>query len=117
MAKANITWTRSPEELANEIDNLGRLLQTEIGQRLARVQTSSQADMREKAAWNNISGNARRGLRVVTQQAGDSWEMFFIHSVEYGKFLELANGGKYAIVWPTLTHTIPKVRSALKGLI
>lgn len=117
MAKSHITWTRSPEELADEVDNLGRLLQTEVGQRLARVQTSAQADMREKAAWNNISGNARRGLRVVAVPGPDFWEMFFIHSVEYGKFLELANGGKYAIVWPTLTQTVPKVRSALKGLI
>jgi len=43
-------------------------------------------------------------------------EMYFIHSMSYGKYLELAHGGRYKIVWPTTLETAQKLWRSLRGM-
>ena len=57
-----------------------------------------QNESRGTARWKNITGNARQGL---TGLAHDMLPMLFIslyHKVDYGKYLELSNDGKFAII-------------------
>lgn len=57
-----------------------------------------QTEARGQARWNNITGNARQGL---TGQAYEMLPTLFIalfHKVDYGKYLELSNDGKFAII-------------------
>ncbi len=56
------------------------------------------SEARSQARWKNITGNARQGL---TGQAYEMLPQLFIalfHKVDYGKYLELSNDGKFAII-------------------
>lgn len=57
-----------------------------------------QSEARGTARWKNITSHARQGL---TSEAYAMLPMLFIalfHRVDYGKYLELCNDGKFAII-------------------
>ena len=73
--------------------------------------------MRVGARWIDRTGNARGGLVGVAQVEGDNVVIYFIHSVEYGVFLELARAGRLAIVWPTTLQISGQVGAALRRMV
>jgi hypothetical protein len=115
-----IVWDRSPVQLAESLKDWGSLLETRIGRMLASFALEAQAEMKLGRPWQDITGNARRGLRVfvVTQgvHQGKQWIIYFVHSVEYGVHLELGHGGRYAILVPTIELSLPKIRRRLQGI-
>lgn len=117
MAKPSIQWIKTPEKLQERVGDFGRLVNSRVGEVLVEESLNAQAKMKLTRPWSDITGNARRGLRVVPQESGEGHVMFFIHTVEYGKYLELARGGAYKVVWPTLLNMIPILRRRLKGLV
>lgn len=117
MAQTALVWDRSPEVLQQAIDSYGKLVESKVGAFLVMERLEAQNWMRQNRPWKDISGNARRGLRVEVVERGDSWIMYFIHSVDYGVFLELRNGGKYAVIEPGLRRTVPRIKNGLKGLV
>ena len=57
-----------------------------------------QSESRATARWNNITGNARQGLTGVAYQMLPTLFIALHHKVDYGKYLELSNDGKFAII-------------------
>ena len=41
--------------------------------------------------------------------------LYLSHGVEYGKWLELAHGGRFAIVGPTIMRVGPRIGDDLKA--
>lgn len=60
-----------------------------------------EAHMKTKAPWQDRTGNARAGLFAKPGTDGDDIVIILGHSVDYGVYLELAHGRKYAILEPT----------------
>lgn len=117
MIGGGITWTNGdPNDIAAAAEKWLGTITTAAGRAAVSVGQSAENTMRNGAPWQNETGNARRGLRVETMEKPDAIEMYFIHSVEYGIYLELSRGGKYAIVYPTMLDTVPLLRNALRGL-
>lgn len=57
--------------------------------------------MRTHAKWTDRTTNARNGLfATVFHESPSSWLLVLSHGVEYGIWLEVSNGGQYAIVRP-----------------
>lgn len=54
------------------------------------------------APWEDRTGDARRGLDVAVDGDGDSIFLQLYHTVDYGLWLEVIQGGSYAIIMPTL---------------
>jgi hypothetical protein len=55
------------------------------------------------APWQDRTGNARAGLSAVPKDSpGVVAEVIISHGVDYGVWLEIANGGRYAIVAKTI---------------
>lgn len=54
--------------------------------------------------WTDRTSNARQGLwsKAFTVNDGDTVVIILSHGVYYGRFLELSNAGRYAIIMPTL---------------
>lgn len=78
-----------------------------------------QDEMRTNAPWTDRTANARTGLFTVTQKASKDLVVLYLshgHTIEYGKWLELANQGKYAIIMPTLQRWLPEIERLLKEL-
>lgn len=80
-----------------------------------------QTDMRRYAPWTDRTANARAGLHVTIDKthAADSgvWEMRFSHSMFYGVFLELKNGGRFQILMPTIRRTTPRLQQMVANVM
>lgn len=57
---------------------------------------------KENASWEDRTGNARQSLHAwVEDLSKDVVALYLAHGMEYGVYLELRWGGKYAILLPT----------------
>jgi len=54
------------------------------------------------APWKDQTGDARKKLKGIVIDEDGTLGIALRHRVEYGKWLETANNGKYAILKPTL---------------
>ncbi len=61
-----------------------------------------QTDARNNAKWQNITSDARKGLTGLATVKLPKMFISLFHKVIYGKWLELANDGKFAIIEKTL---------------
>ena len=68
------------------------------------VKYAAEAEQYAKAnaPWENRTGDARKLLKGAVIDDGSALGFQVMHRVEYGKSLETANSGKYAILKPTI---------------
>jgi hypothetical protein len=64
---------------------------------------------RDNAPWDDRTGDARRGLEYEVSLYNESLEVDLFHTVEYGIWLEVRWGGKYAIIIPSVEAMGPKL--------
>lgn len=112
---ARMVWDTPPSVLAARIEEYG-LNQLDGVLALAEsYAVKGQNEMKAGAPWTDRTGNARAGLLAVAVREGDKIVLYFVHSVAYGLFLELANGGKYQIVWVTMVENANQLMSQLRS--
>jgi hypothetical protein len=79
--------------------------------------------MRTGAPWADRTGQARAGLNASVENKDGVVSIILAHGVEWGKWLELIQNGRFAIVGPTLEaharrvtyNAIRRIRYARKG--
>lgn len=69
----------------------------------------------ENAPWDDRTGDARSGLTAEADTSGLNLAIVLYHTVDYGIWLEVRNGGEYAIIIPTIEQMGPVVMGALGG--
>lgn len=52
--------------------------------------------------WRDRTGQARASITGTTDTAGPTIRNALAIGADHGKYLELANGGNYRVVWPTV---------------
>lgn len=57
---------------------------------------------RKNAPWNDRTGDARQGIETEVRLENRSLEIDLYHTIEYGIWLEIRWGGRYAIIIPTV---------------
>lgn len=118
-ASASFEWIIPPSALALAIQRYGDQV-VEAVQEIARyVAVQAESDMKLNAKWTDRTGNARAGLFAFSQMAaGDVVEIFLSHgtAVNYGRWLELGHGMRYAIIVPTLQKIVPELEEKLKTI-
>jgi hypothetical protein len=70
----------------------------------------------ENHPWQNRTGDAEGGLQAsVVRQGPTSWTIFLGHGsdIDYGLWLEVRWGGKFAIILPTLQYFAPRLGNAV----
>lgn len=74
--------------------------------------------MRTNARWTDRTSNARNGLSAtyVFTPPGTHVIVCF-HSVPYGIWLEIAHGGRYRIIIPTILNQGIEVMRTLQGVL
>lgn len=75
-----------------------------------------QAYAKENAPWEDRSGDAREGLGAAVEADKDTCAIYLSHSVEYGVWLEIRWGAKYAIIIPTIEQLGPEIYSQMSGM-
>ena len=113
---SHVVWQTPPKALVKSIEQWVQAIDSKIETVLFDESQSAEEWMKENRPWGDISGNARRGLRVQVTRENVGWIMLFIHSMEYGVYLELARGGQYAVIIPGIRRTVPRLKQQLKGI-
>lgn len=105
----HLTWDRHPSAILEQIerlrDHLGDFLAAVGAARAPEIQADAQAN----ASWTDRSGNARQGLACIARVNGDTLELILYHSMSYGIWLEIARGGPFKIIMPTIYKWLPIV--------
>lgn len=113
------TWVTPPENMVKAIEQYGQrtlIAVRAVADYMAQV---IQDAMRTDASWEDRTGNARSGLFSQVDQAASDLITIYMshgHTVNYGLWLEVANGGKYAIIMPTLEKHLPQLKQMLDDL-
>ena len=139
---SGFTWVVSPKVIAQGLDDYGEKAMVAIQAVANYWGQFIQDEARENAVWEDRTGNARGGLFFavdgfglspltgevtpeaksemsdVAMESGskDTLIITLGHTVFYGKFLELSNGGRYAIIMSTIERNIPKLERMLQDL-
>ena len=69
------------------------------------------------APWEDRTGDAREGLQTAVLLDNESLEVDLYHTVEYGIWLEVRWGGKYAIIIPTIETMGPRIYDQMRGML
>lgn len=136
-------WVISPEkELIPNIQKYGERMFVAVQAVATYWGQQVQDDARTSAPWTDRTGAARGGLffavdgyglepvtGTVTPEAslqksdvsiesGDKNTLVIVvsHSVYYGKFLELKNGGRYAVIVSTIEANLPRLEQMIQDL-
>lgn len=120
MAAATFVWVVAPERLAQQIEAYGDRVRVAVRATADYFAALLQNEARDNAPWTDRTGNARTGLFAVAEQAaGDVVEIYLSHghTVEYGVWLELAHGQRYAVIMPTLERNLPTLERMLAELL
>lgn len=79
-------------------DGLSQAVQDRLLTEADNMQSYAQAN----APWSDRTGEARAGLTAeVDSDKGNVYVSLF-HTVDYGRWLETIQGGRYAIIMPTI---------------
>lgn len=65
--------------------------------------------MKRNAPWTDRTGNARQTLHSEVEELVNVTVITFAHGMDYGRYLELSHGGRYAIIGPALDHFAPLI--------
>jgi hypothetical protein len=119
-AESRIRWVKPPEGLARAIEMYGDRVLVAVTAVAGRIATAMQNDARSGAPWTDRTGNARTGLFGTAERdvARKLVVIYLSHGadIDYGKWLELAHGGKYAIIMPTIEAHLPDVYADLQAI-
>lgn len=128
--KSRIVWIDPPANMARALDQYGVKVFDAILATADFIATKMQDYARQNARWQDRTGNARSGLFAVAVKkerggggrflaaAERTVEIYLSHgsTIEYGKWLELAHGGRYAIIWKAIEKHLPELRRLLDGI-
>jgi hypothetical protein len=81
---------------------MGRLLARFRDTVCAKYAAEAEQTAKANAPWKDRTGDARKLLKGRVIDDGEALGFALAHRVEYGKHLETANSGKYAILKPTI---------------
>lgn len=110
-------WRGVDQVLANMLTYEGRVraVALAIADYLA---PAMEAYAKDNASWTDRTGNARQGLQGFVEDVSETIiDVYISHGVDYGKWLELAHAGRYAILWPTIQAHMPVVTRMLEDAL
>lgn len=118
MARGGITWTIPPSTLARNIEEYGDKVLVAVHAVAEYMAQKIEDYAKVNAPWTDRSGNARNLLRgEVDKLAEDMVVIYLIQGVDYGKWLEICHGGKYAIVMKSLEAHYHEAMAMLRRLL
>lgn len=88
------------------------------GRRIAYEQAAEmEAYAKTNAPWQDRTGAARASLSATVEETGPIGTIVLSHGVDYGIWLEVANGGRFAIIAPTIDAFGPRTMRSLQNMI
>jgi hypothetical protein len=119
VAGSGIVWAagRSPADLAKALDLYERKAMAAVAALAKYFEPVLEHYAKSHRPWTDRTGNARQTMFSVSEMAGDVVRLYLSHGMEYGKWLELCNNGKYAVVMRTLEAHYGEIKRMLDRLL
>lgn len=108
---------QSPDVLADRINQIVVNLPEAVREVLDEVGKEMTAWAKQNAPWKDVTGMARNGLTYEVTGSADAFVLTFGHTVTYGKFLELAHSGRFAIIASAIQMHLPALEAKLRGVV
>lgn len=96
-------------------DTKNLMSDNDMEQRAQLLAQSIQAYAQENAPWEDRTSDARTGLTAEAIRARQEMSILLYHTVEYGVYLENANGGNYSIIIPTMEKFAAELETRMFG--
>lgn len=111
-------WSVTPERAFDDLmTQYQKDIHNAIMQLANRWAPEIEAWMKSNAKWTDRTGNARQTLHTEVEEVSSIMiGIIMAHGVDYGIFLELSNGGVWAIIGPALDYFAPKVWDDVQAL-
>ena len=111
-----LNYNKSP--LNKNLDKMSIKLGAVILMYAATKASELQAKMKINRPWTDRTGMAKALLNAkVSQPNKNKVRITLVHGVDYGIWLELANGKNYAIIAPTIREEGPRIVEDLNNLM
>lgn len=112
-----IVWQRPPSALIADVEAHGERVRravAAVGQMLApKIEAWAKAN----GPWTDRTSQARQGLTAISEASADLVTIYLYHQADHGKWLELANGGKYRVVIPALTAHYGEAMGLIRSVL
>lgn len=117
MTDEGFVWFHSPDEVFPEgldryVSDIRMAIMQISRQRAPEIETW----MKNNAPWEDRTGNARQTLHTEVWMMAEQAVIRLSHGMGYGTFLELAHGGRWAVIGPALDHFAPKIWNDVEQL-
>ena len=115
---AAIKWRPGPRALAESLEKVyhSRVIAA-VAALVVLFSGKVEAYAKATAPWQDRTGNARQSLFAVTDLAENTISLYLSHGMDYGKWLELCNQGRYAIILPALQAHYGEFMAAVRELL
>jgi hypothetical protein len=118
-------WTNPPTKAFSEMyDIWGKRVYLGILEMIMSRAPEMQNWMKQNAPWTDRTGNARQGLAVDVLPSVEGITVLFTlgrhpggGTLDYGRYLELCNQGRYAVVGPAVDYWGPVILQDVKRLL
>ncbi len=116
MAKSGIVW-RGQVEMGRNCTVYGNKVIEAVNAVLNYFQPIFEEYAKTNASWTDRTGNARQTLHAEVQQLSkDAVALYLAHGMDYGIWLEVRWGGRFAIIWPTIQAHLQDIFNMLQGI-
>lgn len=116
MSDSRMEWSGF-DQMQRRLDEYARKVRSAVESVADYWAPVIEAYAKDNASWMDRSGNARQTLHAFRKTlAKDTVALYLAHGMDYGIWLEVANGGAYAIIWDTLSAHIEPIRQMLQGI-
>lgn len=105
------------DTLSRGIANFTFKTMNEIGEIASDLADELVNYARDNAPWDDRTGDARAGLEAETSLENGEVNVDLYHTVEYGIWLEVRWGGRYAIIIPTIEALGPRLLEKMDRMI
>ena len=104
--------------LKKNLDNMSLKLGATVLMYAATKASEIEGKMKSNRPWTDRTGMAKALLSAKVSQPSETLiRITLAHGVDYGIWLELANGKNYAIIAPTVRDEGPRIVSDLNNLM
>jgi hypothetical protein len=142
MSGSGFVWVEPPSNISKGIEDYAHRIEAGLYAIAGKWGQEVQDEARQNATWEDRTGNARSGIfyavdgfglgtligeaspaskalkTETSEEAGSDHVLVIVvsHTVFYGKFLELSNGGKYAIIMSTIESNLPRLEQLVQRI-
>jgi len=118
MATTGFKWDVPPEAVFPQMAQQYTQAIFQAGGRLAQQNAAEmEAWAKQNAPWQDRTGAARAGLSARVEGDGGIGTIVLSHGVDYGIWLEIANGGRYAIIAQAIDVFGAKLMDDLQSML